>query len=345
MLFRNATLNDLDAIHTLAEHSGPGLTLTQDKALLESRIAWSALSFKHHATRNQHAYYLFVLEDPNTRKIVGTSAIEARLGSEIPFYSYKISKHTKICDMLTIRRDIETLDLSNDQHGKSELCTLYLNPAFRQQHNGLILSRARFLFIAAFPHLVDHNIIAEIRGFFDATGQSPFYEAVAGKFLQIPHAAADALSLANHKQFIADLLPSTPLPIPLLPKEVQMHIGKPHPLAEAAMQMLHYEGFRFNHYVDILDGGPNVEASQEHLYTLQHRELYRVEKLVKKITAPKSLLANLHIDFRATIAPIQRFENKKTCHLSEETARLLNIETNDTVQISEASYSNKVITP
>lgn len=90
MLFRSARNSDLDAIHDLAEQSGIGMTtLPKDKELLNRRLNWSSESFEAAINAPRHEYYLFVMEDLNTHKVIGTSAIEARTGGDAPFILIK----------------------------------------------------------------------------------------------------------------------------------------------------------------------------------------------------------------------------------------------------------------
>ena len=44
----------------------------------------------------------------------------------------------------------------------------------------------------------------------------------------------------------------------MLPESARAVIGVPHPSGRAAMQMLEREGFEFDGYVDIFDGGPTM---------------------------------------------------------------------------------------
>ena len=140
MLFRSALDSDLEAIHDLAEQSGIGMTtLPKDISLLKKRIDWSCASYKKKIVHPNSEYYLFVLENQKNKEIVGVSAIEARIGHDTPFYSYKLSKRTRISRTLNIRSEYEVLSLVNDNQGRSEICTLFLNPKYRKDNNGLLL--------------------------------------------------------------------------------------------------------------------------------------------------------------------------------------------------------------
>ena len=240
MLFRRARESDLEAIHLLAVQSGViGITtLPKDIELLKKRLEWSTSSFNKTVNIPSNEYYFFVLEEHTSGKVVGTSAIEAATGHYAPFYSYKVSKRTRICHELNIRNDYELLSLVNDNQGQSEICTLFLDKAYRINNNGSLLSRARFLFIAHYPIRFTSTIIAEMRGMSDDMGQSPFWDHVGSHFFPMSFAEADRLTLSTNKQFIADLMPRNPLYVKLLAPEAQTVIGKPHASTLPAMKIL-----------------------------------------------------------------------------------------------------------
>ena len=101
ILLRDAHESDLNNVHKLAVKSGIGLTtLPKDRVELAKRIERAATSFSIENTPLDNAYYLFVLEDTETKAIVGTSAIEARSGGGLPFYTYKVSTHHQNCENL-----------------------------------------------------------------------------------------------------------------------------------------------------------------------------------------------------------------------------------------------------
>ncbi len=75
-----------------------------------------------------------------------------------------------------------TLFLSNDHTGSSELCTLFLDPARRKEGNGYLLSKSRFMFMAAFREHFNEKVVAEMRGVIDEHGYSPFWESLGKRF-------------------------------------------------------------------------------------------------------------------------------------------------------------------
>lgn len=334
MLLRGVQESDLEAIYNLAEHSGIGITtLPKDKKLLKKRIQWACSSFKKNVVRPINEYYLFVLEDKKSGQVIGTSAIEASIGHDCPFYSYKISKQTRICPSLNIRSDYEVLSLVNDNHGNSEICTLFLDPSYRHHHNGLLLSRARFLFMAQFPERFANKVIAELRGVSDELGHSPFWDNVGRHFFHMTFPEADSLTISTDKQFIADLMPRNNIYVQILSSEAQAVIGKPHPSSISAMNILKREGFYYNDYVDIFDAGPTIEANKKHIRTYHQSQLLTLKGVSDEVTGERYLISNGNLNFKATLGSAMINSEHHSCILSKETAELLELMPGDFLRL------------
>lgn len=340
MLFRSACDSDLEDIHHLAVNSGIGITtLPKEIDTLKRRLALSTASFKKTISSPLNEYYLFVLEDPINSKVVGTAAIEASTGYETPLYSYKLLKRTRICHELHIRHDYEVLSLVNDNQGYSEICTLFLNPDYRINNNGTLLSLARFLFIATFPERFATHIMAEMRGISDEKGHSPFWDHVGAHFFQMSFAEADRLSLATNKQFIADLMPRHPIYVQLLHPAAQEVIGKPHQSSIPAMNILLREGFRYNHYVDIFDAGPTIEAPRDQIRTVACSKMATLKNMSDEVSGHRYLIANTTLNYRATIGHIMLNEEQTSCIISKDTADLLQLNCGDLLRFSPLKES------
>ena len=117
-----------------------------------------------------------------------------------------------------------------------------------------------------------HKVIAELRGISNDDGHSPFWDALGNVFFSMDFSDADALSSEGRNQFIAELMPKYPIYVPLLPKSAQAVIGQVHPHTEPAKKMLENEGFQYQGYIDIFDGGPSIEVQIENIKTV--RESY-----------------------------------------------------------------------
>lgn len=336
MVFRTAREDDLSAIYQLASNSGAiGLTtLPKDIDLLKTRLDWSVASFQKDLHSPNNEYYLFVLEESESGNIIGTSAIQSTIGYESPFYTYKVSKRTRICHELNIRNNYEVLSLVNDNQGSSEICTLFLDPAYRKQHNGLLLSRARFLFIAQYPERFSPTIIAEMRGISDEEGRSPFWDQIGSHFFHMSFAEADRLTTSTNKQFIADLMPRNLIYVPLLSKEAQSVIGKPHESSLPAMNILLREGFHYNNYIDIFDAGPLIEASRDNIQTAATSRLVTITNTNSEASGKPCLITNTALDFRATVSNVALHEGEAACTLDHVTCELLRVKCGDMVRIS-----------
>jgi arginine N-succinyltransferase len=110
--------------------------------------------------------------------------------------------------------------------------------------------------------------MAEMRGWQDDAGRSPFWDAVGARFFDMEFDAADRLSAVDGAEFIADLMPTHPIYTALLSPEARRCIGKPHQASAPAMAMLLDENFRYEGNVDVFDAGPQVHAERERIRTV-----------------------------------------------------------------------------
>lgn len=335
IVLRNARNTDLDGIVELAQKSSIGLTtLPKNKELLKKRLSLSTQSFKKNVEEPANEYYLFVLEDTLNQKIIGTSAIQAITGYDIPFYSYHVSTYSRKSPTLNKRTEYKVLNLVNDNQGRSEICTLFLDPDYRGQQIGLLLSKARFLFIAQQKHRFTLDIIAELRGFFNEKDESPFWEHVGRHFFQMTYAEVDQLILTTNNQFIEDLMPQFPIYLPLLAEEAQGVLGKPHQYTLPAMKLLLQEGFRYKNYIHIFDAGPVLEAEISDIRTINLSREMVVTSITDDVMSQRYLLANKSLDFRAVSSFALVSDVDHSCIISEKTATALQVNCGDTIIIS-----------
>jgi arginine N-succinyltransferase len=255
--------DDLPAVLALSERTGHGLTtLPANRDRLASRIDRSLASFARRATRADECY-VFVLIDSDGDRVVGVAAIEAAVGLAEPWYNYRVGTIVHASRALSVYTVAPTLFLANDHTGHTELCTLFLDQAFRRAKNGPLLAKSRLLFIAEFADRFAPKVIAELRGCLDAEGRSPFWEGLGRHFFAMEYTTADYLTGIGQKSFVAELMPRHPVYVNLLPPAAREAIGEVHMDTRAARAMLEQEGFRYDGYVDIFDGGPTVECFRD----------------------------------------------------------------------------------
>lgn len=259
MVIRPIATHDINALYELASSVGVGMnSLPADRDFLLNKITRAVQSF-HQNLPSEHASYLFVLVDTKDNKAIGVCGIEAFVGWEEPWFTYRISPVVHACNDINVYTKTPTLFLSNDQVGYSELCSLLLHPNYRHNRNGALLSRCRFMFIKQFRQLFGHKLFAEMRGFNDQEGRSPFWDHLGKKFFNMEFDRIDFLTGRGQRSIIAELMPKYPVYTHLLPESARACIGKVHPNTQPALEMLKQEGLRFENYIAVFDGGPVVE--------------------------------------------------------------------------------------
>ena len=265
---RMARMDDLDAMMELAALTGGGLTnFPHDRSALEEKIGWSERSCSSSIDTPEDEFYLFVLENVEDRRILGTSNIYSRVGVRWPFYSYKLSRVSHLSRGVGRHFSTQILNLVNDFDGASEVGGLFLAQDARAGGLGQLLARSRYLFIAQHRERFGTDIVAELRGWLEGD-TSPFWDAVGRKFFDSEFLAADLHNATQGNQFITDLMPKFPIYTALLPEEAQACIGRPHEGSVPAKAMLEAEGFVYDGYVDIFDAGPTLHARIDHLRSI-----------------------------------------------------------------------------
>lgn len=339
MFVRHARPQDLNAILSLIKGIEVGMTSLPDSDdILSKRLATISDTLNGKLPKHQHRY-LFVLEDSKTGDIAGISAIEVVVGNKAPFYDFKITKQVHQSQSLDIRHTLKTLVLNNDYTGNSELCSLYLSPNYRSGTAGKLISKSRMLFMAQFPDCFEPVIIAEMRGYFDEKGNSPFWQHFAKQFFKMEFETANHLIGTADKTFIAELMPRFPFYIDFLPNEAKAVIGKVHPNTAPALKLLKNEGFRFNGHIDIIEAGPNLEVHIQDLRAVQHSKLLTViaKSCKEDGTADDYLVSNTkYNDYRATVVKLANGDINQaqgTVALCADSQARLNVVVGDDVRL------------
>lgn len=273
LVLRPVRAADLEALYELSQLTAYGLTtLPSDEKILARRIQASERTFARSGSGLEPGdTYLLVAED-EAGGIVGTSGITPKVGGFEPFYAYRIETRLHESEQLGVHKEVRALHLVAEHDGPCEIGSLFLAPSARRGGNGRLLSLARFLLIAECPDAFDPVVIAEMRGVIDETGHSPFWEALGRHFFDVDFPTADYLSIED-KRFIADLMPTHPIYIPLLPPEAQAVIGSVHANTEPALRLLAREGFGDSGMVDIFEAGPVVRCARDEIRTVRESEV------------------------------------------------------------------------
>lgn len=268
---RAARDEDLQPLYEMAKLTGGGFTnLPPDRGALRAKLARSHVAFERADDGEPHDdLFVLILENVATGEVRGTCQLFTRVGQKWPFYSYRIGTVTKHSQELGRTFRAEILNLVNDLEGCSEVGGLFLHPNERAGGLGMLLARARYLFIRQHRARFADRILAELRGVIDEAGGSPFWDGVAGRFFGMNFQQADEFNATHGNQFIADLMPKHPVYTAMLSDHARAVIGLPHPSGRAAMRMLENEGFAFEDYVDIFDGGPTMTARTDQVRSVR----------------------------------------------------------------------------
>ena len=340
-LIRPANMGDLQPIYEMAKRTGGGFTnLPPDKEALSAKLQRSAAGFDRVGDDVADDLYVFVLQNSLTGEVRGTCQIFGKVGQTWPFYSYRIGALTQHSVELerTFRADI--LNLSTDLEGTTEVGGLFLHPGERAGGHGLLIARSRYLFIRNHRQRFADRTIAELRGVIDEAGGSPFWDGVAGRFFGMSFQEADEFNAKFGNQFIADLMPKHPVYIAMLQESAKAVIGVPHPSGRAAMRMLENEGFGWENYIDIFDGGPTMTARTDQIRSIREAKDVTITEISQSVGEQKSdqkkllTLGRLHA-FKAAYGWID--DRGDDVIIDAECARALNISIGDQVTYVERS--------
>lgn len=335
MRIRPVTKDDHAAVLHLAQKAGFGMTsLPPDGDVLTAKIDAATRTFAGDEAFKGDERFLFVLEDPDTGEIVGTTGIIAHVGLKEPFYSYRLSTITQSCSSLELYSKHQILQVVNDLTGVSEIGSLYLLPNYRRDRIGRTLSLCRFMFIAAFRELFADTVIAEMRGPHHKDGTAPFYNSIAKHFFDMDFVKADYINATQGNQFIADLMPKYPIYVSLLPREAQDAIGQAYPSSEPAKAMLEKQGFAWQGFVDIFDGGPTMQAETSRVQTVRHSKFLPITGVQERIKAPKYIVSNDRFaEFRCCASPL--IVGEEGLEIEAQALEMLELQVGDSVRFIE----------
>ncbi len=267
LVIRPVQNSDLDDLFRLSQLVGSGMTsMPQDRDALARNIKIAEESFAR-ILRDSDDYFLLVMEDTDKQAVIGTAAVYAKTGSRQAFYAYRLMSVTHYSHSLEKESRSGLLHLTNDYTDSSEVGTLFLDPEYRG--NGHWLSRSRYMLMAQHPERFAPDVIAEMRGWIDDSGESPFWNAIGAHFFDMTYDEADQLCGKGSNQFITELMPKYPIYTNLLPQPARESLGVPRKETKRAMDLLLDEGFVYENMIDIFDGGPLLRAEIKQLKSVK----------------------------------------------------------------------------
>lgn len=296
---------DLGALIELARALGPGMTtLPLDEDALAAKIEASERAFKQRVAGP--AQYLLAGEEIESGRLMGVSGVYTDIGRPHGFFSFKVTTLVRQSRFNERSISADILSLANDYTGCTEVGSLAVRPEARGAGLARLLARARYMLMAVAPECFGDRIIAEMRGWQDETGTSPFWDAIGRKFFELDFDEADRLSAVRGADFFADLFPTLPIYAQLLPPAAREAIGRAHDTSARAMAMLLEENFRSERLIDIFDGGPQVVAQRKTIATISAAQRSAL-KALDAFAAHGALVCATSLD-RFRVAAFRRYD-------------------------------------
>jgi arginine N-succinyltransferase len=284
-LIRESFEEDVDQILEVAHHLD-SVNLPADRGHIERILARSAASFNESIPTVEREY-LFVLEDLETRRAIGTSMIHAQHGTRrSPHVFLQVLKEERYSETLDRYLVHQCLRLAYNYDGPTEIGGLILLPEYRRHPESLgkLLSYARFLFIAMHRLLFRDQVISELMPPLEQDGTSRLWNHFGRNFTGLTYSEADLLSKDN-KEFIRALFPHSLIYTSLFPEEVKEVIGVVGPETRGVEKMLRRIGFEYAQQIDPFDGGPHFIAETDRVSLV--REARPVELAVSGSDGPE----------------------------------------------------------
>lgn len=294
-LLRSVQLSDLKDLYKLSKIVN-FINLPPDESQLELLIKKSLKSFAAPLKRFEENFYMFVVENLKDNLVVGCSLIHAQHGSiKEPHYFLKIGQEYKYSKSLNTGFVHGTLKLGFETNGYTEIGALLLHPDHRANGEkiGKQISFVRFLYMAIYPDRFKELIHAELMPPLDEDGNSPLWEAIGRRFLNMDYQEADLISRKN-KEFILSLYPSNNIYQTLLPAEARLSIGKVAVDTEPVKKMLEEIGFYYTQEVDPFDGGPHFRCPLKDILVIKEKIIGAIKSVKQLPTYAKFHL--LHIN-------------------------------------------------
>jgi len=292
---REASPDDLDQLKAVASHLDT-VNLPNDRAVLERILDLSQRSFDGDVPTFEREY-LFVLEDVEARRIVGTSMIHAQHGTRrSPHVFFEVLEEERYSESLDRHFVHQCLRIGYNFNGPTEIGGLILLPDYRGRPEALgkLISYVRFLYIGLFRDRFRDEVLSELLPPLEADGTSRLWEGLGRHFTGLSYQEADRLSKDN-KEFIRTLFPQGVFYTGLMGPGVREVVGVVGPKTRGVEKMLRAIGFTYAERIDPFDGGPHFTARTD-------------DVTLVKATRKARLAAGEPVDGKAAIAGVSHPE-------------------------------------
>lgn len=182
-----------------------------------------------------------------------------RLGLTLPRYHFHVGRVVHAAQELGLFRVQTTLLLGNDHTGQSELTGLRCAPGLAAAAQTAALQRlieAACGLMREHPQDFGDTLVAELPGWRDAAGASPFWQALGARFYAGDPAEAQARLGDGWRSHLAALLPRQTIYLSFLGTAAEASLARADDGALPALAALRAAGFQPPAHVRIDDGGP-----------------------------------------------------------------------------------------
>jgi arginine N-succinyltransferase len=338
LLLRDAQKADLGALRALAAELN-SVNLPDDPRALAGIIGRSHRSFAAKIRDPLQRAYVFVLEEPRSGRLLGTSMIIAQHGTrESPCTFFDVSEREHYSSTLDRHFRHRVLSIGYHFDGPTEIGGLVVHPRDRggEAKPGKQLALVRFLYLAMHRDRFRQKVLAELMPPLLPDGRSLFWESCGKRFTGLEYQAADKKSREN-KEFIQQLFPPGDIYTTLFPPRVQRALGAVGPATQGIRHLLEAIGFRYVDRIDPFDGGPHYEARVEEITLVRAYRRLRVgaRDLGPREDHPIQLVAverpRGKVRFRAVRAPV-RVDGEEAI-LPGDARELLQVEPGERVHV------------
>jgi len=182
-----------------------------------------------------------------------------RLGLRLPRYHFRLGRVVHAAAELELFRVQTTLLLGNDHTGRAELTEMVTAPgldvAAQSRALGTLIAAAQAK-LREQPGDFGDWLVAELPGWRDAEGRSPFWQAFGARFYGGDPAEAEGRLGPDWRSHLAALLPRQTVYLSFLGAAAEARVLDVPASQQPALQALRAAGFHPPVHARIDDGGP-----------------------------------------------------------------------------------------
>ncbi len=276
-VLRSVRKDDLRGLLTLTSQFTL-LNLPSDTDVLTNKIERSLASFGKQISAAE-SEYLFVVEEVDSGRIVGSSLIIGKHGTpKSPHVYFKILKREKFSRDLGVGFVHQVLKFCEETNGPTEIGGLLVDYEYRRIPDkiGKQISLCRFLYMGMNLDRIENRLLCELSPPLTSEGRSEFWEAIGRRFTGLNYHEADRLS-QTHKEFIKSLFPQEEVYTSVLPSSARLVLGRVADATRPAQHILEQLGFYYLNEIDPFDGGPHYGVETKQVPLVQSTKQFVVQ--------------------------------------------------------------------